>query len=139
DDAPRAAYITSIVPPHSRTAIFGIVSVARSVSRSIAPSVTGYLSANGHFDVAFWMSGVLGILYNLMLFWSFGSIKPPHEVSDTPHYGVSESAKPRLSDVGRDGRVDEFTAAPPRDGSRADHLQYVSEHTPMMAALDDYE
>ncbi|KAJ3336872.1 hypothetical protein HDU93_002027 [Gonapodya sp. JEL0774] len=101
DVAPRTAYVTSIVPPQSRTAILGITSIVRSLARAMGPSVTGYLSTNGMFDTAFILCGGLKIAYDVLLLWSFDSVKPPQEI-------VRVSAAP-AAEISEEQAVDERT------------------------------
>ncbi|KXS18373.1 MFS general substrate transporter [Gonapodya prolifera JEL478] len=79
DVAPRTAYISSIVPSSSRTAILGTTNIVRSVAGSLGPAATGWLVARGRFDAAFWACGAMKITYDLLLLWSFDSVKPVNE------------------------------------------------------------
>jgi hypothetical protein len=61
DQAPRSAFLLAVVLPEERTAVMGVVNVAKSLSQSAGPSVTGVLAGGGKFWVAFVVAGSLKI------------------------------------------------------------------------------
>ncbi|KAJ3064979.1 hypothetical protein HDU98_011615 [Podochytrium sp. JEL0797] len=75
DVGPRQAYIASIVHSSERTAVMGMINTWRSLGAAFGPLLTGYLAENGWFDWAFVWSGGLMILYNVLLWWSFGGAR----------------------------------------------------------------
>jgi len=76
----RQSYTMAVVRPEERSAASGITNVARSVGGSIAPTFTGQmLSVPGLWSLPFFLAGGLKILYDLMLYRSFRSIRPPEE------------------------------------------------------------
>lgn len=61
DQAPRSAFLSAVVFPEERTAVLGIVNVAKTLSQSAGPIVTGVLAEGGRFWVAFVVAGSLKI------------------------------------------------------------------------------
>jgi MFS family permease len=83
DQAPRAAFIAAVVKPEERTAIMGITGMLRTLANAAGPSVTGVLSDNDRFWIAFVVAGSLRICYDLGLFALFVNMKLyEHEVTD---------------------------------------------------------
>ncbi|KAJ3196004.1 hypothetical protein HK101_010420 [Irineochytrium annulatum] len=79
DGVPRTAYIASIVPAHERTAVFGVTNIVRTVGSAFGPLVTGFLAERGLFDWAFVICGGVTIVYDLLMLWTFGKVKPLEE------------------------------------------------------------
>lgn len=65
DQAPRQAFIASVVLPSERTAMMGTVNVVKTLSQSIGPVVTGGLAQAGRFWVAFVLAGTMKAAYDL--------------------------------------------------------------------------
>jgi len=76
----RQSYTMAVVAPDERSAAAGITGIARTTGASLSPVLTGPLLANaGLISVPFFLSGGLKIFYDLLLYRSFKSIKPPEE------------------------------------------------------------
>lgn len=76
----RQSYTMAVVAPDERSAASGVTTIARSVGAAIAPSLTGVmLSLPGLLSVPFFLCGGLKIVYDLLLYRSFRSLKPPEE------------------------------------------------------------
>jgi len=76
----RQSYTMAVVAPDERSAASGITGIARTTGTSFSPIFTGPLLANATLvNVPFFLSGGLKIVYDLLLFRSFKSIKPPEE------------------------------------------------------------
>jgi len=75
DQAPRTAFIASVVKPEERTGVMGITSMARTLAMSLGPSITGLLSGNNMFWIAFLASGICRITYDLGLWVLFSTVK----------------------------------------------------------------
>jgi MFS family permease len=75
DQAPRTAFIAAVVKPEERTGVMGITSMLRTLAMSVGPSITGLLSGNGTFWVAFLATGVCRIIYDLGLWVLFVNVK----------------------------------------------------------------
>ncbi len=65
DVAPRSAFLAAVVLPHERTAVMGIINVAKTFGQSSGPLITGVLAGKGLFWVAFVAAGSLKASYDL--------------------------------------------------------------------------
>ena len=71
----RQSYIVSIVRDEERTAATGITNIARNISQTISPSLTGYIIQSlSLFFAPFLIGGVLKVIYDIALFFSFRNI-----------------------------------------------------------------
>lgn len=75
----RQSYIMAVVDPDERSAAAGVTSIARTASSAIAPTLTGILFQFSLFSAPFFIAGVLKIIYDLLLYQSFITVKPPEE------------------------------------------------------------
>jgi MFS family permease len=76
----RQSYTMAVVAPDERSAASGITTIARSVGAALSPSLAGLLLAvPALFSVPFFLAGGMKIVYDLLLFKSFRSLKPPEE------------------------------------------------------------
>ena len=76
----RQSYTMAVVSPEERSAAAGITSVARTIGASLAPVLVGPLLANpGRLSVPFFLAGGLKIAYDLGLYRSFRTVRPPEE------------------------------------------------------------
>ena len=76
----RQSYTMAVVAPDERSAASGVTAIARSVGASISPALTGLLfSIPVVFNVPFFLSGGLKIIYDLLLYREFRALKPPEE------------------------------------------------------------
>ena len=76
----RQSYTMAVVAPDERSAASGVTSIARSVGAAISPMLTGiFLGIPALISAPFFLSGGLKIVYDLLLYQSFRSIKPPEE------------------------------------------------------------
>jgi MFS family permease len=76
----RQSYTMAVVEPDERSAAAGITGIARTTGASLSPVITGPLLANAALmNVPFFLSGGLKIIYDLLLYRNFLSIKPPEE------------------------------------------------------------
>jgi MFS family permease len=77
----RQSYTMAVVAPDERSAASGVTAIARSVGASISPALTGLLfSIPVLFNAPFFLSGVLKIIYDLLLYREFRAFKPPEEM-----------------------------------------------------------
>lgn len=78
----RQSYTMAVVRPEERAAASGITGVARTTGAALSPIFAGLLFSHpGLIDVPFYVAGGLKILYDLLLFRAFRSLKPPEEVT----------------------------------------------------------
>lgn len=76
----RQSYTMAVVDPDERSAASGVTAIARSVGAAISPSITGVLiSIPALLSLPFFLSGGLKIVYDLLLYRSFRTMKPPEE------------------------------------------------------------
>jgi MFS family permease len=76
----RQSYTVAVVDPDERSAAAGVTAIARSVGASLSPALTGlFFSIPFLFSAPFFFSGGLKIVYDLLLFREFRSVKPPEE------------------------------------------------------------
>jgi MFS family permease len=76
----RQSYLMAVVGPEERSAAAGVTGVARTTGASIAPLFAGILLGNPLLlNVPFYLAGGLKIVYDLLLYRSFISLKPPEE------------------------------------------------------------
>lgn len=76
----RQSYTMAVVSPDERSAASGVTSIARSVGASLSPALTGiFLGIPALFSAPFFLCGGLKIIYDLLLYRSFQTMKPPEE------------------------------------------------------------
>jgi MFS family permease len=77
----RTSYVMAVVTPAERTAAASVTAVPRSLASSISPAMAGALLATPFAALPLVICGVLKIVYDLALLFSFRHIKPPEEKS----------------------------------------------------------
>lgn len=76
----RQSYTMAVVAPDERSAASGVTTIARSVGASLSPALSGLFLANPLLIGApFVIAGGLKIIYDLILYRNFKSLKPPEE------------------------------------------------------------
>jgi predicted MFS family arabinose efflux permease len=76
----RQSYTMAVVAPDERSAASGVTAIARSVGASVSPMLTGFFfSIPFLFNAPLFLAGGLKIVYDLLLFREFRSVKPPEE------------------------------------------------------------
>ena len=76
----RQSYTMAVVAPDERSAASGVTAIARSVGASISPMLTGFFfSIPMFFNAPLFLAGGLKIIYDLLLYREFRSVKPPEE------------------------------------------------------------
>jgi MFS family permease len=77
----RQSYTMAVVDPDERSAASGVTGIARSLGASISPSLAGiFLGIPGLLSLPFFLCGGLKIAYDLALYRSFKTMKPPEEL-----------------------------------------------------------
>jgi len=70
----------AMVDSDERSAAAGVTGVARTTGAAISPSITGALmSYPALLNVPFYPAGGLKIIYDVLLYRSFRSTRPPEE------------------------------------------------------------
>lgn len=67
DQAPRTAFLSAVMMPEERTAVMGVVNTIKTFSQGIGTFVTGWLGGKGRMGDAFFIAGLMKILYDLSL------------------------------------------------------------------------
>jgi MFS family permease len=75
----RTSYVMAVVTPAERTAAASVTAVPRGLASAISPALTGALLATPAAGLPFIACGVLKIVYDLALLYSFRHMKPPEE------------------------------------------------------------
>lgn len=110
DQAPRTAFIAAVVKPEERTGVMGITSMLRTLAMSVGPTITGLLSGNGTFWIAFLATGICRITYDLGLWVLFVNVKVSKDVGqdDEEEESVNDEAwNGLLSDTESEESVDD--------------------------------
>jgi len=77
----RQSYTMAVVAPDERSAAAGVTTIARSIGASLSPSLSGiFLASPCLFGLPFYAAGALKIIYDLLLYRSFRSLKPAGEL-----------------------------------------------------------
>jgi MFS family permease len=75
----RTSYVMAVVTPAERTAAAGVTAVPRSLASSISPAMAGVLLATPFSGLPLIACGILKIVYDVALLYSFRHVKPPEE------------------------------------------------------------
>jgi MFS family permease len=76
----RQSYTMAVVSPDERSAAAGITGIARTTGASLSPILAGPLLGQASLlSVPFFLSGGLKIVYDLLLYREFRSLRPPEE------------------------------------------------------------
>ena len=77
----RQSYTVAVVDPDERSAANGITNIARTTASALSPGVTGALfsAGGGWLSVPFFVAGGLKLIYDVLLYRMFVSVKPPEE------------------------------------------------------------
>jgi MFS family permease len=72
----RQSYTMVVVAPDERSAAAGVTGIARSIGAAISPTLAGlFLSNPGFFGAPFFVAGGLKIIYDILLYRGFRSVK----------------------------------------------------------------
>jgi uncharacterized membrane-anchored protein YitT (DUF2179 family) len=76
----RQSYTMAVVSPDERSAAAGITGVARTTGAAISPLFVGFMFARpALINWPFYIAGTLKIVYDLLLYKQFVSVRPPEE------------------------------------------------------------
>ena len=76
----RQSYTMAVVSPDERSAASGVTSIARSLGAAVSPSLTGiFFAVPALLSVPFYLAGGLKIVYDVLLYRGFRTMKPPEE------------------------------------------------------------
>jgi MFS family permease len=80
----RSSYVMAVVTPGERTAAASVTAVPRTLASSISPTFAGFMLAGSFSGLPLVLCGVLKIVYDLALLYSFRHLKPPEEQAPKP-------------------------------------------------------
>jgi len=75
----RQSYIVAVVDPEERVAAAGVTNIARNVAQAVTPVIAGVAMQTAGLGVPFVLGGGLKIVYDLLLFTMFRTVRPPEE------------------------------------------------------------
>src|SRR4029077_17385150 len=75
----RTSYVMAVVTPAARTAAARVTAVPRSLASAVSPALSGALLSASFLALPLVICGVLKIVYDVSLLYSFRHIKPPEE------------------------------------------------------------
>jgi MFS family permease len=76
----RQSYVISVVDPDERSAAAGVTGIARTTGAAISPSISSVLVSSAALaSTPFFLAGGLKILYDLLLYRAFRTVRPPEE------------------------------------------------------------
>ncbi|HEU5220518.1 MAG TPA: MFS transporter [Candidatus Nitrosotalea sp.] len=76
----RQSYIMGVVGENERIPAAVYTNTSRNISQAISPSITGIIIQTLSLSAPFVVGGVLKIVYDVGIFFSFRKIKPPEEL-----------------------------------------------------------
>jgi MFS family permease len=76
----RSSYVMAVVTPAERPAAASVTAVPRSLASSISPAFAGFMLAGTFSGLPLVICGVLKIVYDVALLYSFRHVKPPEEI-----------------------------------------------------------
>jgi MFS family permease len=76
----RQSYLMGIVSENERIPAAAITNTSRNISQAISPSLSGIIISALSLSAPFVFGGVLKIVYDVGMFFSFRKIKPPEEL-----------------------------------------------------------
>ncbi|KDQ10459.1 hypothetical protein BOTBODRAFT_58014 [Botryobasidium botryosum FD-172 SS1] len=79
DTAPRNAFISGSVLSSERTAVMGIVNVAKACAQSVGPLIAGWLASTNHFGAFFVLAGCMKATYDVLVYVVFAGMKTDRE------------------------------------------------------------
>jgi len=74
----RQSYTVAVVAPDERSAAAGVTTIARSIGAALSPVIAGALLTTS-LAAPFYLAGGLKIVYDLLLFRGFRTLRPPEE------------------------------------------------------------
>ncbi len=76
----RQSYLMGVVGENERVHAAVFTNTSRNISQAVSPSLTGIIISTLSLSAPFVVGGVLKILYDIGIFFSFRKIKPPEEL-----------------------------------------------------------
>jgi predicted MFS family arabinose efflux permease len=80
----RQSYVMAVVDPDERSAAAGVTGIARTTGAAVSPSLSAVLVSSASLAaLPFFLAGGLKIVYDLLLYREFRSVRPPDEAATT--------------------------------------------------------
>jgi predicted MFS family arabinose efflux permease len=79
DGPTRLAYTWALVAPDERPAAAGFTTSARGLAQAVAPVMSGLALQRAASGLPFFLAGGLKIVYDLLVYRDFRSVRPPEE------------------------------------------------------------
>ncbi len=76
----RQSYLMGVVGENERVHAAVFTNTSRNISQAVSPSLTGIIISTLSLSAPFVVGGVLKIIYDVGIFFSFRKIKPPEEL-----------------------------------------------------------
>jgi len=76
----RSSYVMAVVTPAERPAAASVTAVPRSLASAISPAFAGMMLGTAFSGLPLVVCGVLKIVYDVALLYSFRHVKPPEEI-----------------------------------------------------------
>ncbi len=76
----RQSYTVAIVNPEERVAASGFTNISRNAAQAISPLISGYVLQFLSLSFPFFIGGGLKIVYDILLYVKFRTLKPPEEI-----------------------------------------------------------
>ena len=80
----RTSYVMAVVTPAERTAAASVTAAPRTLASAISPAMAGLLLGTAFSGLPLVVCGVLKIVYDVALLFSFRHVKPPEEMNARP-------------------------------------------------------
>jgi MFS family permease len=77
----RSSYVMAVVTPAERAAAASVTSVPRALASAASPAIAGAMLAAGLLAWPLVACGLLKIVYDFLLLWTFRRVKPPEEAA----------------------------------------------------------
>jgi MFS family permease len=78
----RQSYLMAVVGPEERSGAAGVTGVARTTGAALAPVFAGFMFAHPALvNVPFFIAGALKIVYDLVLYRAFVTVRPTEEIA----------------------------------------------------------
>ncbi len=104
----RQSYTMAIVAPSERSAAAGVTGIARSLGVAASPLIAAPLLVGSAVTGApFVIGGALKIVYDLLLYRSFRTLRPPEERSEVDEGQDRADERERLTSPGISGTVED--------------------------------
>ena len=87
----RTSYVMAVVTPAERTAAASVTAVPRSLASAISPAMAGVLLTTAFSGLPLVACGVLKIVYDVALLFTFRHVKPPEEQARAERQAVTAS------------------------------------------------